>query len=101
MKHVFLKLIPPRPSFAQDMTEAEAKLMNEHAAYWRDLKDGGLVLAYALGVVADPKGLFGAGILELEDNADAQALGDGDPTIRANKGFRLEIHPMPRASVNK
>jgi hypothetical protein len=28
------QLIPPRPAFARDMTEAEARVMQEHVAYW-------------------------------------------------------------------
>ncbi len=28
--------MPPRASFGQDMTPAEAQLMQEHAAYWRE-----------------------------------------------------------------
>ena len=36
--HYFLnKLIPPRPTFPQDMTEVEGKVMQEHVAYWQDL----------------------------------------------------------------
>src|SRR6476619_6073566 len=33
----FFKLLPPRPSFTQDMTEAERELMERHAAYWQVL----------------------------------------------------------------
>jgi hypothetical protein len=29
------KLIPPRSTFAQDMTEVERKVMQEHATYWK------------------------------------------------------------------
>ena len=32
-QHYFFKLIPPRPTFHQDITETEAALMNEHSAY--------------------------------------------------------------------
>jgi hypothetical protein len=39
-KNRFLyKLIPPRLTFAQDMTEAERKVMQEHATYWKCLID--------------------------------------------------------------
>ncbi len=94
MKYFLYKLIPPRPTFAQDMKEAEARLMQEHAAYWKGLMDRGLVVAF--GPVLDPKGGYGVGIVELEDAADANDLGVNDPTIKANIGFRFEMYPMPR-----
>jgi hypothetical protein len=99
MKHFFFKLIPPRPTFAQDMTEREAQLMQEHAVYWRGLMEQGFVVA--VGSVADPKGVYGIGVLELDDEAVPHALGANDPTIKANAGFRFEIHPMQRASVRR
>ncbi len=37
MKHFLIKLIPPRPTFPMDMTEAEGAIMQEHFGYWREL----------------------------------------------------------------
>jgi len=54
MAYFFFKLVPPRPSFPQDMTEAEGELMKRHAAYWQSLLDKGFVLVF--GPVLDPKG---------------------------------------------
>ena len=99
MKTFFCKLLPPRPSFAQDMSEAEAKLMQEHAAYWNDRMDKGQVVTF--GLVADPNGPFGIGIVEVEADADVEALTTNDPTIRANRGFRFEVYPMPRGAVHR
>jgi len=99
MKKYFLcKLIPPRPTFAQDMTDAEAKLMQQHVAYWKGLMDRGLVIVF--GPVADPRGAYGVAILELEEE-DANALGMNDPTIKANVGFHFEVHPMDRTVLRK
>lgn len=64
MKYFLYKLIPPRPAFAQDMTEAESRLMQEHAEYWKGLMEQGMVVA--VGPVLDPKGSYGVAILELE-----------------------------------
>jgi len=100
MKKYFLyKLIPPRPTFAQDMTDAEAKLMQQHVAHWKGLMDRGLVIVF--GPVADPKGTYGVAILELEEEADANALGISDPTMKANVGFHFEVYPMDRAILRK
>ena len=54
MPHFFFKIIPPRPTFAQDMTADERGLMMQHAAYAKDLFDRGQLLAY--GPVLDPGG---------------------------------------------
>jgi hypothetical protein len=95
MVHFFLKLIPPRPTFAQDLTQAEAKLMQAHAVYWRRLLEARVAIVY--GLVGDPGGAYGIGVVELDDAGDPEALAAGDPTIKANVGFRYEISPMPRA----
>lgn len=43
MSFFLCKLIPPRPTFARDMTQAEAKLMQEHVAYsGKTQRTGGL-----------------------------------------------------------
>ena len=34
MKYYMDKVIPPRPTFAADMTETESAIMSKHVAYW-------------------------------------------------------------------
>lgn len=97
MKHYFLKLLPPRPSFPGDMTPEEGQLMQAHVGYWAGLGAAGGVVV--LGPVADPRGVFGMGVLQLPDEADPAALTADDPVIRAGAGFRYEIYPMPSALV--
>jgi len=99
MKYFLFKLIPPRPTFARDMTDAEAKLMQEHVAYWKKRMEGGLVIVF--GPVADPKGTYGVAIVEVEEEVDVNALGMNDPTIKANVGFQFEVYPMDRAVLRK
>ncbi len=98
MTTYFCRLIPPRPSFAQDLDAEEARLMGEHAAYWREWMRKGKVVAF--GVVADPAGAYGIGIIEVTDEAEARSLTAGDPTIVSGRGFRHELHLMPRGAVH-
>ena len=93
----FCRLVPPRPSFAQDMSGDEMRLMQEHAACWSAAVGRGEVIAF--GLVADPAGAFGMGIVEFASEGDARAFTDGDPTIRSGQGFAFEIHPMPLGVV--
>jgi uncharacterized protein len=92
MAYFFFKLVPPRPSFPQDMTEAEGELMKRHAAYWQSLLDKGLVLVF--GPVLDPKGPYGAGIATFADDETARSFAADDPVIKADCGFTYEVCPM-------
>jgi len=50
------KLIPPRPTFVQDMTDAERKVKQDHATYWKGLIDDGIAIVF--GLVLDPGGAW-------------------------------------------
>jgi uncharacterized protein len=90
-QHFFLRIIPPRHTFAQDMNEQERALMTQHAAYARDFFDAGAVLAY--GPVLDPEGAFGIALLEMEDVAEAERFAPNDPSVQAGMN-RFTIVPM-------
>ena len=93
-----VRLLPPRPTFILDMNEEERRIMGEHAKYWRGMLAAGNALAF--GPVADPKGAWGVGILELDGGEDAvKRVEAGDPAVSANIGFRYEILSMPTAVV--
>lgn len=91
------KLIPPRPTFAQDMTEVERKVMQEHVVYWKALTDIGTAIVF--GPVLDPKGPWGVAVVEVADEADARALGTNDPAVKA--GLTFEVYAMPDTVVRK
>ncbi|HET7805240.1 MAG TPA: YciI family protein [Pseudolabrys sp.] len=92
MPHFFLKLVAPRPTFANDMNDQEKAMMQEHFLYWKGRQDRGEVLVF--GPVLDPDGPYGMGIINVTDEAEARAFSAADPAIRANIGFTCEIHPM-------
>lgn len=73
--------------------------MEQHAAYWKTLHDAGKVVAYGLGVVADPQGCYDVDIIQVADDTNADTLVNNDPTIKAEVGFRIELLPMPRAMI--
>ena len=99
MKTFFCKLHPPRASFAQDMSAEEAALMQQHAADWKDWMAKGRVVTF--GVVADPAGAFGIGVVEVEDDAEARRITDDDPVVRSGRGFRYDVLLMPRGAVHR
>ena len=89
-----LRLIAPRPTFAQDMTADEREVMQAHAGYLSGRLAAGDVLAF--GPVLDPAGAWGMGIVRAKDVDAARALTAVDPVILSNRGFRYEIMPIAR-----
>lgn len=93
MAAFFCKLVPPRLTFAFDMSADEQALMLRHAEYWTEGTRTGHVVAY--GLVGDPAGPYGIGVVKFDDEEGVRTFTNGDPAIVANRGFRYEIHPMP------
>lgn len=90
-KHFVIKLILSSPTFAQDMTGEEKDIMKQHAAYWKDKADKGIALVY--GPVLYPKGVYGLGIIEVENEDDARSFAADDPMVKSGL-IRIEIYPM-------
>lgn len=79
MAYFVYKLIPPRPTFDQDMDERERAIMNQHVAYYADLHQQGRVIVY--GPVRDSTGSWGLGVLEADDLADIKNIAEHDPAV--------------------
>ena len=99
MNYYFCKLVPPRADFAHTLTPAEMSAMQAHAAYWKQkAKDN---IAIVVGLVADPKGFYGVGVVEVADETQLKATLDNDPAITANVGLRYEFYPFPRGVIHR
>jgi uncharacterized protein YciI len=95
-QHFAYALIPPRPTFAADMTDAERAVMGRHAVYWQGLVDAGRVVVF--GPVLDPAGVWGLAVVAAADAADVRALGAADPAVTSGLAT-FAVHPMPGAVV--
>src|SRR2546422_339841 len=51
-------------------------------------------------VVGDAAGAFGMGIVEVDADATVQSFTANDPVILSGRGFRYEVHLMPRGAVH-
>jgi uncharacterized protein YciI len=89
--HYYFKLIPPRPTFPQDMSSEERALMEKHATYFQQQFELGRIILY--GPVLASNGAFGLGILEVADETEARRFGENDPSVRAGLN-QFEVHPM-------
>ena len=90
------KLIPPRPTFAADMTNDERDIMFRHVAYWTRLRDKGIAVAF--GPVADPAGGWGAAITQVGSEQAARDLHIDDPAV-STRLCTFEVYAMPGAVV--
>jgi len=89
------RLLPPRPSFAMDMTPDELAAMQRHVGYWSSLLQKGTAIVF--GPVADPAGPWGLGVLRLRAGESLEELTAQDPAILAGIGLRYETLPMLNA----
>lgn len=83
MNYYALKLLPCRPTFAQDMTEAERAIMQQHQVYWRGLMGEGKVVV--LGPVLGPAAVYGLGVIRAADTAEVDGFIERDPAIVINQ----------------
>lgn len=87
--HLFLKLVPCRPTFAFDMSAEEREVMQQHVAYWSKLLHAGKVVVF--GPVMDPNGPYGMGVVEAENEDAIREFIAGDPASTINT---YEFYPM-------
>ena len=93
-KYFLIELIPPRPTFAFDLSDEEKQLMAEHGKYWRPHIDRGIVVVF--GPVLGKTRSWGVAVVEAEGEAPVRAIIENDPTIRSGRGFTFEISPFGR-----
>jgi uncharacterized protein YciI len=87
--YFFLKLVPCRPTFAMDMSDAERAIMGQHIAYWKSFMDKGDVVVF--GPVMDPAGPWGMGVVAAESEAQIKEFIANDPASQINT---YEFYPM-------
>ena len=93
-----LHLLPSRPDFALTMSSEEKSIMDQHIAYWTEKLKQGIV--YAFGPVIDPKGIYGLGVVAVDNEQELKDFIANDPAGKINK---YEYFPMqaivPRISI--
>jgi uncharacterized protein YciI len=94
MKTWFLRLVPPRPTFDKDMTDAEGALMEQHFIYWKGQFDKGV--CFFGGPVLDPRGVYGVLAIRAATEEEARAIADADPSVRAGLN-KMEVAEMKLA----
>ena len=78
--HFVYRLIPPRSSFASDMSDGEKAVMGEHAVYWTKLCERGRVVVF--GAVLEPAGVWGLAVVEADSIDEVHAIAEDDPAVK-------------------
>src|ERR1700741_577027 len=74
-----LRLIAPRPNFAQTITDAEREIMNRHAAHWRPYLERGDMVAFGPVLTYDDS--YGLAVVHTKPEAALPAFAAEDPVI--------------------
>src|SRR6476646_1673834 len=85
------RLIAPRPTFAQDMSDEEREIMGRHAAHWQARIDSGQMVIF--GPVLDGTGSWGLGVVEADDEDELRAFPADDPVVTTGTGT-IEVGKM-------
>jgi uncharacterized protein len=96
LNYFVYKLIPPRPTFDIDMSQAEAAIMGRHVGYWQGLAEQGIAVVF--GPVRDPAGSWGLAVVEAEAEQDVRALSADDPAVKSGMAT-FQVYAMPDAIV--
>lgn len=74
-----LRLIAPRPDFAQTMTGAELAIMNRHAAHWQPYLERGDMVVF--GPVLSDESSYGLAVVETDDEQALREFAAQDPVV--------------------
>jgi uncharacterized protein YciI len=79
MPTLVLRLIAPRPNFAETMTDSEREIMNSHAAHWREYVERGDMIVF--GPVLTDDDSYGLAIVETDDEQAVREFAALDPVV--------------------
>jgi uncharacterized protein YciI len=79
-----------------DMTQDERNIMLQHIEYWKEQMKKGIAVAF--GPVLDPNGIYGIGIIQVDDEGQVKLLAENDPAVSSGLNT-VETYLMPNAVV--
>ena len=91
-----LRLIAPRPNFAQTLTDAEREIMNRHAAYWLPYLERGDMVVF--GPILTDDDSYGLAVVETDDEQALRDFAARDPVVTTGTAA-LELGRMAAGHV--
>ena len=74
-----LRLIAPRPNFAETMTDSEREIMNRHAAHWHPYLERGDMVVF--GPILTDEDSYGLAVVETDDEQALRDFAAEDPVV--------------------
>jgi hypothetical protein len=74
-----LRLIAPRPNFAQTITDSEREIMNRHAAHWGPYLERGDMVVF--GPILTDDDSYGLAVVETDDEEALREFAAEDPVV--------------------
>lgn len=74
-----LRLMAPRPDFAQTMTDSEREIMGRHAAHWAPYLERGDMVVF--GPVLTDDTSYGLAVVQTDDEHALRAFAAQDPVV--------------------
>lgn len=93
-----LRLIAPRPNFAQTITESELAIMNSHAAHWRPYVERGDMVVF--GPVLTDDDSYGIAVVETDDEQALRDFAAQDPVVTTGTAD-FEVGRLARGTVRE
>jgi len=79
MPTLVLRLIAPRPNFAQTITDAEREIMSQHAAHWGPYLERGDMVVF--GPILTDADSYGLAVVETDDEQALREFAAQDPVV--------------------
>ena len=74
-----LRLMAPRPNFANTMTDSEREIMDRHAAHWRPFLERGDMVVF--GPILTDDDSYGLAVVETDDEQALLEFAARDPVV--------------------
>ena len=86
----YLGTVTPRPTFINDITEEEQKIMEEHFQFLKKLMENKMLIL--AGPILE-EGFFGINILSTNNLVEAENMMKEDPSVKSGI-MKLSLHPF-------
>jgi uncharacterized protein len=93
-----LRLIAPRPNFAQTLTDAEREIMGRHAAHWTPYLERGDMVVF--GPILTDDDSYGLAVVDTDDEHALREFAAQDPVITTGTA-RFEFGRMAQGHVRE
>lgn len=74
-----LRLIAPRPNFAQTLTDTEREIMGRHAAHWDPYRERGDLVVF--GPILTDDDSYGIAVVDTDDEQALREFAARDPVV--------------------